>query len=98
MRDLLWGDWKKKLTIFVTQSIGPLYRRLLFSAEYWTCRRALTCSTGAAIRLTVHPAPIPAKPCPAAGSFFEYSCMFLSEGRREDGSRVRKLRSVKTFS
>ncbi|KAH0207520.1 carrier protein YMC2, partial [Aureobasidium melanogenum] len=40
--------------------------RFDLSAEYWTCRRALTCSTGAAMNETVLPAMIPAMACPMA--------------------------------
>ncbi|KAH0238750.1 hypothetical protein KCV06_g596, partial [Aureobasidium melanogenum] len=42
--------------------------RFDLSAEYWTCRRALTCSTGAAMNETVLPAMIPAMACPMVGS------------------------------
>lgn len=42
--------------------MGPLYMRLLLSAAYCTWRRALICSTGAAMKLTVVPAMIPAMP------------------------------------
>lgn len=63
---------REGLTIFLVQSIGPLYIRCFLSAAYWICNRALTCSTGAAMKLTVHPASIPAIPCPNAGSVFGF--------------------------
>lgn len=55
------------LTSLRRQSIGPLYIRFDLSAAYCTCKRALTCSTGAAMKLTVVPARIPAMPCPKLG-------------------------------
>lgn len=59
--------WILALTILRIQSTGPLYMRFDLSAAYCTCRRALTCSTGAAMKLTVVPAMIPAMPCPKLG-------------------------------
>lgn len=63
----VYGMESLALTNLRRQSIGPLYRRFDLSAAYCTCKRALTCSTGAAIKLTVVPAMIPAMPCPKLG-------------------------------
>jgi len=48
--------------------MGPWYSREDFVDEYWICRRALICSTGAAMKETVAPAITPAIPCPTLGS------------------------------
>ena len=65
---LRWGG-EVELTIFLEQSMGPLYRRFDLSAAYWICRRALMCSTGAAMKDTVQPAMTPAMAWPTVGSF-----------------------------
>lgn len=42
--------------------MGPWYRRADLVEEYWICKRAFMCSTGAAMKLTVAPAMTPARP------------------------------------
>ena len=62
-----WVCADAKPTMLVTQCTGPLYSRPFLPAAYCICNRALTCSTGAAMKLTVHPAMVPAMAWPRAG-------------------------------
>ena len=50
--------------------MGPLYSLSDFLGEYWICRRALMCSTGAAMNETVAPAITPAIAWPIVGSLW----------------------------
>lgn len=80
----LSGGLKVPHTSLFVQSIGPLYfiPSVLPRALYWICSRDLTCSTGAAMKLTVQPANTPAIPWPMVGraSLFGYT-FFLSRAR-----------------
>jgi hypothetical protein len=79
--------------------MGPLYNLALFSAAYCTCSRALMCSTGAAMKLTVHPAPTPAMACPITGNLVFESSMSLAEmGRSEEAERVLRVWGLNTLS
>jgi len=48
--------------------MGPLYKRDDLRDEYWVCKRALMCSTGAAMKETVAPAITPATAWPIVGN------------------------------